>query len=156
MPQPVKALELKVYPPIILLVCLSLAYGLSHFLPLLALPTILFGMHRYVALAGILLALSGIWEFRKAKTTINPTKPEKSSHLVTGGIYRITRNPMYLGMLFIIVAAIFKFGNYYGFIALPVFILYITQFQIKPEERIIESIFGEEYVRYKKQVRRWL
>jgi protein-S-isoprenylcysteine O-methyltransferase Ste14 len=106
--------------------------------------------------SGMLVAFAGIWEFRKAKTTIDPTKPEKASYLVSGGIYRVTRNPMYLGMQLIIIAAIFKFGNYYGFIALPFFILYITQFQIKPEERIIEIIFGEEYVLYKKKVRRWL
>ena len=103
-----------------------------------------------------MVALAGIWEFRKAKTTINPTSPEKASYLVSGGIYRVTRNPMYLGMQFILIATIFKFGNYYGFIALPLFILYITQFQIKPEERIIEKIFGEEYCQYKKKVRRWL
>ena len=151
-----KSLELKIHPPIILLICLCLVYGLSHYLPLLALPSLLISIYKYIALAGILAALSGLWEFRKAKTTIDPTKPEKTSHLVSGGIYRITRNPMYLGMLFIIVAAIFKFGSYYGFIALPVFIFYITQYQIKPEERIIESLFGNEYVRYKKQVRRWL
>jgi protein-S-isoprenylcysteine O-methyltransferase Ste14 len=151
-----KAFELKIHPPLILLFCLGLAFALSHYLPLIALPSILFGVYKYIAAAGVVMALSGIWEFRKAKTTITPTQPEKTSHLVTGGIYRVTRNPMYLGMQLIIIAAIFKFGNYYGFIALPCFILYITQFQIKPEERIIESIFGEEYVHYKKQVRRWL
>ena len=151
-----KSLELKIHPPIILFICLCLVYGLSHYLPILALPSLLISMYKYVALAGVLAALSGLWEFRKAKTTIDPTKPGKTSHLVSSGIYRITRNPMYLGMVFIIIAAIFKFGNYYGFIALPVFIIYITQFQIKPEERIIEGIFGEVYVQYKKKVRRWL
>jgi protein-S-isoprenylcysteine O-methyltransferase Ste14 len=114
------------------------------------------GLYWYIGFTGVLVALAGIWEFRKAKTTINPTKPEKTSHLVSGGIYRVTRNPMYLGMVCIIIATIFKFGNYFGFIALPCFMLYITQFQIKPEERIIESIFGEQYVAYKKKVRRWL
>tara|TARA_R110000868_G_scaffold2006_1_gene15786 strand:- start:685 stop:1143 length:459 start_codon:yes stop_codon:yes gene_type:complete len=152
----VKALELKIHPPIILLLSIVLVYGCSRYLPLLALPPILFGLRWYLVVAGVLVSLAGIWEFRKAKTTINPTKPEKASHLVSGGIYRVTRNPMYLGMIFIIVAAIFKFGNYYGFIALPCFILYITQFQIKPEECIIEGIFGEEYVQYKNKVRRWL
>ena len=149
-------LELKVHPPIVLVLCLGLVYILSHYLPILAIPSMLSGLYWYIGLTGVLVALAGIWEFRKAKTTINPTKPEKTSHLVSGGIYRITRNPMYLGMVCIITAAIFKFGNYFGFIALPCFMLYITQFQIKPEERIIESIFGEQYVAYKKKVRRWL
>jgi protein-S-isoprenylcysteine O-methyltransferase Ste14 len=151
-----KALELKIHPPIILLLTIILVYGCSHYLPLLALPSILFGLHWYLVVAGVLVSLAGIWEFRKAKTTIDPTKPEKASHLVSGGIYRVTRNPMYLGMQFIIIAAVVKFGNYYGFIALPCFIFYITQFQIKPEERIIEGIFGDEYQQYKKRVRRWI
>jgi protein-S-isoprenylcysteine O-methyltransferase Ste14 len=151
-----QALELKIHPPIVLLFCLGLTYGLSHYLPLLALPLILSDLYWYIAAIGVLVALAGIWEFRKAKTTINPTKPDKTRYLVSGGIYRVTRNPMYLGMQLIIIAAIFKFGSYYSFIALAFFILYITQFQIKPEERIIESIFGDEYLHYKKKVRRWL
>jgi protein-S-isoprenylcysteine O-methyltransferase Ste14 len=151
-----KSLELKVHPPIVLLLSLAIAYGLSHYLPLLALPLMLSGLYWYIGCAGVFISLAGIWEFRKAKTTIDPTKPHRSSHLVSGGIYRVTRNPMYLGMQFIIIAAVFKFGNYYGFISLAFFILYITQFQIKPEEHIIEGIFGDEYVQYKKKVRRWL
>jgi protein-S-isoprenylcysteine O-methyltransferase Ste14 len=151
-----KSLELKVHPPIVLFISLILTYGLSHFLPLLPMPSIYFGLHLYIGASGILVAFAGIWEFRKAKTTIDPTKPEKASYLVSGGIYRVTRNPMYLGMQLIIIAAIFKFGNVYSFISLPAFIFYITQFQIKPEERIIERIFGEEYILYKKKVRRWL
>ena len=151
-----KTLELKIHPPIILLLSLILVYGLSHTLPLLALPLIFSSLYWYVGCIGVLIALAGLWEFRKAKTTIDPTKPENASYLVSGGIYRVTRNPMYLGMQLIIIAVVFKFGNYFGFIALPFFILYITQFQIKPEEHIIEGVFGEEYVNYKKKVRRWL
>lgn len=129
-----KALELKIPPLVILLLCLGLAYGLSHYLPILALPPILTDLFWYISGIGVLVALAGIWEFRKAKTTVDPTTPEKASNLVSGGIYRITRNPMYLGMLLIMLAAICKFANYSGFIALPVFMLYITHFQIKPEE----------------------
>ena len=154
-----KTLELKIPPPIVLFFSIVLAYVCSRYLPVIALPSILSDQYWYISGAGgigIFLSLAGIWEFRKAKTTIHPTKPEKASYLVTGGIYRVTRNPMYLGMLLVIVAASFKFGSYYGFIALPFFVLYITQFQIKPEERIIEKIFGEEYVQYKKNVKRWL
>lgn len=151
-----KTLELKIPPPIVLFVCLVLAYGLSLGLPLLAIPPVLSGLFGYLVVIGVLLSLAGIWEFRKAKTTIDPTRPEKASHLVSGGIYRLTRNPMYLGMVLIIIAAVLKFGNAYGFIALPCFILYISIFQIKPEERMIENLFGQQYVQYKKKVRRWL
>ena len=152
----IKALELKIYPPIVLLFCLGMAYGLTHFFPILVMPYTWFGLHWYIGASGVLVALGGIWAFRKAKTTINPTTPEKASYLVSSGIFRVTRNPMYLGMQLILIAAIFKLGNYYGFIAAAFFNLYITQFQIKPEERIIETIFGEEYLHYKKKVRRWL
>lgn len=151
-----KSLELRIHPPIILLLSLCLAYGLSNYLPLFSLPLLLSDLYWYVGCTGLVISLAGIWEFRKAKTTIDPTKPHQTSHLVSNGIYRITRNPMYLGMQFIIIAAILKFGNYFGFIALPIFIIYITQFQIKPEEHIIEDIFGDEYVLYKNKVRRWL
>ena len=104
-------------------------------------PTIFSGLHWYIGSLGVLVASTGIWEFQKAKTTIGPTKPEKASYLVSGGVYRMSRNPMYLSMQLIIIAVIFKFdnyfGNYFGFLVLPCFILYITQFQIKPEESII-------------------
>jgi protein-S-isoprenylcysteine O-methyltransferase Ste14 len=151
-----KALELRIYPLLLLLLSLALVYGCSHYLPLLAMPTIFSGLHWYIGALGVLVALAGIWEFQKAKTTIDPTKPEKVSYLVSGGVYRMSRNPMYLSMQLIIIAVIFKFGNYFGFIVLPCFILYITQFQIKPEESLMERIFGEDYVIYKKKVRRWL
>jgi protein-S-isoprenylcysteine O-methyltransferase Ste14 len=136
-----------------------LAYVCSRYLPVIALPSILSDQYWYIGGAGgigIFLSLAGSWEFRKAKTTIHPSKSEKVRYLVTGGNYGVTRNPMYLGMLLVIVAASFKCGSYYGFIALPFFMLYITQFQIKPEARIIEKIFGEEYLQYKKNVKRWL
>jgi len=151
-----KALELKFPPAVVLLFCLGLAYTLSHFFIVIAMPSMGFALHWYISASGVLVALAGIVAFQKAKTTLNPTTPEKSSYLVSGGIFRVTRNPMYLGMQLIIIAAIFKFGNYYGFIAAAFFNLYITQFQIKPEERIIERIFGDEYLHYKKKVRRWL
>jgi len=151
-----KALELKVHPPIVLFAGIGLVYLFSHCLPMLAMPTMLSNLYHYIGIMGVLVSLAGLWEFRKAKTTIDPTKPERTSHLVSQGIYRFTRNPMYLGMQIIIIAAILKFANYLGFIALPCFIFYITQFQIKPEERIIEGIFGKKYVEYKRKVRRWL
>ncbi|WP_339721808.1 isoprenylcysteine carboxylmethyltransferase family protein [uncultured Paraglaciecola sp.] len=151
-----KILELKVHPPLVLLFCLGLVYGLNHLLPKQTMPSILSGLYGFIGLTGGLIAIAGVWEFRRVKTTINPTKPEKTTQLVTRGIYQFTRNPMYLGMCLIIMAAAFKLANYYGFIALPIFIFYITEFQIKPEERIITGIFGEPYLDYKKKVRRWL
>jgi protein-S-isoprenylcysteine O-methyltransferase Ste14 len=151
-----KTLELKIYPPVLLSLSLGLAYGLNHSLPILAMPSLFSKLHWYLGALDVLVILCGVWEFRKAKTTINPTKPEKTHYLVSSGIYHVTRNPMYLGMLLILVAAIFKINNYVGFIAIPFFVYYITQFRIRPEERVIERIFGKEYVNYNNKVRRWL
>jgi protein-S-isoprenylcysteine O-methyltransferase Ste14 len=74
-------------------------------------PTIFSGLHWYIGSLGVLVALTGIWEFQKAKTTIGPTKPEKASYLVSGGVYCMSRHPMYLSMQLIIIAVIFKFDN---------------------------------------------
>ena len=151
-----KFLELKIHPPIIFLISAGLAYICSLYLPFLSLPLILSEYYWCLCITGGMIAITGIWEFRKAKTTIDPTKPQNTSSLVSGGIYKITRNPMYLGLLLVLMGIILKFGSLSSFIALPFFIFYITIFQIKPEERIIESIFGQEYGQYKNKVRRWL
>lgn len=151
-----KVLELRIHPPIILLLSIALAYLCRHYLPLIALPVQITQFYWYLGAVGVLVAIAGIWQFRQASTTIDPAKPQKTSQLVTQGVYRFTRNPMYLGMVLVLIAAIVKLASLFGFIALITFILYITQFQIKPEERVIEGLFGKEYLEYKKRVRRWL
>jgi protein-S-isoprenylcysteine O-methyltransferase Ste14 len=107
-------------------------------------------------LIGGLIAISGVIEIRKAKTTVNPIKPDKASSLVCTGIYRYTRNPMYTGLLFVLIAWGCFLDNLFSLLFVFVFVLHMTQFQIKPEERALESIFGDDYNLYKKQVRRWL
>ena len=151
-----KYLELKVHPPIILIFSIAIAYLLSRYFPVYPLPTIMLQSYAYLSALGILVALLGIWQFRQAKTTIDPKRPDKVSNIVSSGIYRLTRNPMYLGMVFILIAAVCKFADWSGALAIIFFISYITFFQIKPEERMIEKLFGEEYLRYKAKVRRWL
>ncbi|MGF1698016.1 isoprenylcysteine carboxylmethyltransferase family protein [Vibrio lamellibrachiae] len=102
------------------------------------------------------IALSGVREFRRAQTTVNPVKPETASSIVDSGIFSYTRNPMYLGLF------IFLFGIGYwqqNWISLAMsysFVLYMNHFQIKPEERALEKIFGAEYMDYKQRVRRWV
>lgn len=105
---------------------------------------------------GGFIAVSGVIEFRKAKTTVNPINPEKASSVVNSGIYRYTRNPMYTGLLFVLIAWGCFLDNFFSLLIIFVFLLYMTQFQIKPEEQILESIFGNDYIRYKEKVRRWL
>ena len=109
-----------------------------------------------LGLLGVISCSLGIFEFRRAKTTVNPTKPESSSSLVTSGIYKHTRNPMYLGFLLILMAWATATANILSFMFLPGFVLYMNRFQIKPEERALVRIFGNEFAKYSSHVRRWI
>lgn len=140
----------------IFLLSLTSAYLVNRIFTVAWFPNLLRDLYWVIAVLGVLIALAGIVQFKIAKTTINPSKPDKTNQLVVHGIYRITRNPMYLGMVLVLLAAIIKLGSVLGLITLPLFMVYITYFQIKPEERIIESLFGKQYVNYKSKVRRWL
>ena len=109
-----------------------------------------------VFIAGVVIVIVGGYQFRKASTTVNPLQLEKSSQLVTNGIYRFSRNPMYVGFLLILLAWTLFLGSAIAFLLLPVFLALITKVQILPEESMLEEIFGEEYINYKKRVRRWI
>jgi protein-S-isoprenylcysteine O-methyltransferase Ste14 len=106
--------------------------------------------------AGVLVAVAGVLEFRRARTTVNPTTPQAASSMVRSGIYRHTRNPMYLGMLLVLAAWAAWLANPAAFVVLPVFFLYINRFQIEPEERILAGLFAGEFDAYRRSVRRWL
>jgi protein-S-isoprenylcysteine O-methyltransferase Ste14 len=97
-----------------------------------------------------------LYAFRKLKTTVDPMKPDKASNLVTIGIYHITRNPMYLAMLLLLLGWAVKLGNPLSLLLLVFFVWYMNQFQIKPEEEALTELFGEDYQNYCKKVRRWI
>ncbi len=105
---------------------------------------------------GIGLVFAGGNAFIKSKTTVNPMRPEDSSALVVKGIYRISRNPMYLGFVVILLAWGVFLGSALAFLMLPIFVWYIRTFQILPEEKALEDNFGENYKVYKSKVRRWI
>jgi len=107
-------------------------------------------------ICGFIIILLAVNQFRDAKTTIHPQIPYKTSFLVHKGIYKYTRNPMYLGLVLILVSVAFCLRNIVGFSIIPLFILFITKYQIIPEEEVLESIFGKEYLRYINKVRRWI
>jgi protein-S-isoprenylcysteine O-methyltransferase Ste14 len=109
----------------------------------------------FVGLGGC-AGLLGLVEFYKSSTSIDPYKPDKASSLVTSGIYGISRNPMYAGLLFILAGYGFYLGNVLVFAMLPPFMGYMSRYQIIPEEQVIEQKFGDEYRKYKSEVRRWL
>ena len=107
-------------------------------------------------MAGGVFAVAGIFAFRKSKTTLNPLKPEAASIIVTCGVYRFSRNPMYVGLLFVLTAWAVWLYNLLAFLFLPAFVLYMNRFQIMPEERVLLAKFGSEFNAYMMSVRRWL
>ena len=109
-----------------------------------------------IALAGGATALAGDLAFKRARTTVNPFRPQNTSSLVTSGIYRFTRNPMYLGLLAIVLGWGTFLCSAFAFLGPVAFVAYITRFQIVPEERVLLAKFGSAYSTYLARVRRWL
>ena len=150
------SLELKVPPPAVALVA-ALAmwwvsrYGVQEGGPLLW----RIGGALGFAAIGAAFDVAGILAFRRAKTTVNPMRPEKSAALVCAGVYSITRNPMYVGMVFILLAWAAYLASPWALFGPLAFAAYITRFQIKPEERALAARFGDEFAVYQSQVRRW-
>jgi len=103
----------------------------------------------------VIIGISG-YQFRKVSTTVNPLTPDKTSKLVVMGLYRYSRNPMYVGFLLFLISAELLITNYVSLILLPLFIVVINRMQIQPEEKVLEELFGDEYRLYLKKVRRWL
>lgn len=105
---------------------------------------------------GAFISVSAVVSFRKARTTVNPTAPEECSSLVISGVYKMTRNPMYLGLLIFLLAWGLFLSNLYSLVLSAGFVLYMNRLQIQPEERALEACFGAEFLAYKNRVRRWL
>jgi protein-S-isoprenylcysteine O-methyltransferase Ste14 len=152
-----RALELKVPPPLVALVIAAAMWGISLATPSVDVSArIRLGAAIAIALAGAAVAIAGVAAFRRAKTTVNPLNPETSSSLVTSGVYRLTRNPMYVGIALALVAWAVFLSSGWALLGPLIFVLYMTRFQIVPEERVLSSMFGEAYAAYRARVRRWL
>lgn len=151
------ALALKVPPVAQVIITAAAMYGVSKMVPALT-----FSLNGSTALAvglgviGMSLGVMGVTQFRIAQTTPNPQALEKVSSLVTSGIYRYSRNPMYLGLVLILLGWAFYLSHFLAFVLLPVFILYMTRFQIQPEEQMMARKFGKTYQAYLNKVRRWI
>ena len=109
-----------------------------------------------LATVGVGTAVAGVVSFRIAKTTVNPLNPAAASALVTSGVYQLTRNPMYLGALILLIGWAVFLANAFAFILVPSFVLYLNRFQIGPEEKALTSLFASEFTTYCAKVRRWL
>ena len=109
-----------------------------------------------LASAGMVIAVAGILSFRRLGTTVNPLKPHAATSLAVTGIYRRTRNPMYLGVTFILLGLGCGLGHPASIALVALFPLFVQRFQIEPEERALAGLFGSAYDEYRAQVRRWL
>lgn len=151
------ALALKVPPVAQVIITAAAMYGVSKMVPALT-----FSLNGSTALAvglgvmGLSLGIMGVTQFRIAQTTPNPQALEQVSSLVTSGIYQYSRNPMYVGLVLILLGWAFYLSHFLAFVLLPIFILYITRFQIQPEERMMAQKFGKTYQDYLNKVRRWI
>jgi protein-S-isoprenylcysteine O-methyltransferase Ste14 len=109
-----------------------------------------------LALVAAGIALAGVVAFRVNKTTVNPINPGAASAVVCSGVYRFSRNPMYLGFLLALIAWAIYLSNALAALFLPAFVAYMNHFQIKPEERILLAKFGPAFSQYMAAVRRWI
>ena len=150
-------LELKIPPLLVWLVLAGAMLGVARLTPRLS-----FTLAGSAAIALALVALgaavasAGVIAFRHKRTTVNPLTPSASSAVVSDGVYRFSRNPMYLGFALALAGWAVYLSNAGAALFLPAFIAYMTQYQIKPEERALLAKFGGEFAQYMSRVRRWL
>jgi protein-S-isoprenylcysteine O-methyltransferase Ste14 len=109
-----------------------------------------------IVLLGFSVEVAAILSLSKAKTTADPTHPKNASSLVTTGMYRFTRNPIYLGDFLILIGWAVYLSNLAALVVTPLFILYINRFQIRPEETAMLELFGDQFAEFKSRVRRWI
>ena len=151
------SLELKVPPVAQVVITAAVMYGVSRIMPSLQFyfegtNTLAIGL----SVIGLGSGIMGVAQFKKAQTTVNPHTPEKSTNLVTSGIYQYTRNPMYLGLVLILLGWAFYLSHFLPFVLVPVFMVYMKRFQIQPEERMMTQKFGKAYQDYLIKARRWI
>ncbi|MGJ8669625.1 MAG: methyltransferase family protein [Oceanococcus sp.] len=149
-------LELRIPPVALMIIVAACMWATSSVLP--ALHVELPGAAPIVAglaLLGVSISLMGVMAFRSAGTTVDPRNPDQSATLVVRGIYRFSRNPMYVGFFLVMCAWGMLLSNLVCIVFLPAFVMYMNRFQIAPEEKHMREKFGEAFNRYTKQVRRW-
>lgn len=143
-------------PPVAVLVVCALLMLLGALPWLGMLSTVRLALAFSTLLLGCAICLAGVLSFRQARTTVNPLVPQEASTLVDGGIYRYSRNPMYLGFAIVLLAWALALGKALPFLGVIGFVLYIQRFQILPEERALQQRFGASFGSYKSRVRRWI
>lgn len=150
-------MKLLIPPPLQAIICAGLMWLISQQFPAFGFS---FGLQQSIAILicmlGIAMDLFSVGLFARNKTTVSPFSPQNTESLVTTGLYKYTRNPMYLGMAIILTGLAVWLGNVLSFLIIPCFAWYLTMLQIIPEEEILLEKFGEEYGNYMMRVRRWI
>ena len=145
----------KIPPPVV-----TLAFGLMIYFSRNIFPDInniiFYILSLFFIILGPFILISAVRSFKAEQTTINPININNASSLVISGVFKYSRNPMYLGMVFILLALSLRFNIVGGILFTSIFIMYINKFQIIPEEEAMKSIFGEDFNKYKNKTRRWI
>jgi protein-S-isoprenylcysteine O-methyltransferase Ste14 len=150
-------LKARIPPVAVTLVVAVLMWAMPVLTPAFPLPDRLrWACIFLLAIAAAVVGLAGVAAFRKARTSVNPLAPENCSQLVDSGIFRLTRNPMYLALLFALLGWGLFLENPSSLFMIPVFVLYMNRYQIRPEEEALEAAFGDAFHRYRSSVRKWL
>lgn len=150
-------LETRIPPPVVAAACAGAIWGIARLWPETRIDfpgreAVAFGL----LVLGLAMDMVSVAGFFRARTTVSPLAPSKAAKLVTTGLYRLTRNPMYLGMALALSGVAVWMASPWGAAALAVFMAYITRFQILPEERALRERFGADYDAYAARVRRWI
>ena len=144
---PLSVLELKM-SPVMTAVLLAVLMGLlaGHTPGFALTPELRMAVLIIFVGTGAAIGIAGVWSFRRARTTVNPWRPHASSSLVVSGVYRRTRNPMYLGLLLALVGWAVYLANGFTLLLAGAFVPYMNCFQIQPEERALEQAFGKDFL----------
>ncbi len=152
-----RSLELRVPPPVVAFTAALLMWAATRAAP--ALRVDVPGRETLavaLAVVGAFIAVAGVLEFRRARTTVNPLNPDATSALVVTGVYRLSRNPMYLGLAIVLLAGAVYLSHALALLGPVAFVAYIHRFQILPEERALRALFPGDFNEYARRVRRWL
>lgn len=145
-------------PPVIIALATGLAmwfFDTNLFSGLVDIPYS-FWISRFLLLAAVILGVLSLLQFYRHSTTVDPHNLDKITSVVTGGIYSISRNPMYLALMLLLIGLGIRLDNLVSLLFIPLFIWYMNRFQIVPEEEVLAEKFGEDYQKYKLKVRRWI
>jgi protein-S-isoprenylcysteine O-methyltransferase Ste14 len=147
----------RIPPPILALIAALLMAALDRWLPLArCVPAPWYRLGLFPAAAGVVIVATAFMSFRRVRTTVNPIDPSKATHLVTAGVFSISRNPMYLGLLLVLIGWAVWLGAASPWLIVPLFWAVITYGQILPEEQALTRLFGQRYAAYRREVSRWL